>query len=70
MPSGTVKWFDREKGFGFVVVDDTADELFVHYRDIAMDGFRVLAEGQRVDFVVGDGDRPQAREVVPGEPRR
>lgn len=70
MPSGTVKWFDREKGFGFIVVDESAVEVFVHYRDILMKGFRVLAEGQRVDFALDGGERPQAREVVPGEPRR
>lgn len=70
MPSGTVKWFDRSKGFGFIVVDESAAEVFVHYRDIHMDGFRVLGEGQRVDFAIHAGERPQAREVMPGEPRR
>lgn len=70
MLSGAVTWFDRENGFGLIVVDESAAEVFVHERDIAMDGCRVLAEGQRVDFSLDGSERPQAREVVPGEPRR
>jgi CspA family cold shock protein len=54
MPKGTVKWFNAEKGFGFITPDD-GEDLFVHYTSIAGDGFRSLEEGQRVQFNVGPG---------------
>ena len=63
--SGTVKWFDSKKGYGFISPDD-GDDIFVHYTSIQGDGYRTLEEGQRVEFVVSDGDRgPQAKEVTP-----
>ncbi|WAC66539.1 cold shock domain-containing protein [Agrococcus sp. SL85] len=63
---GTVKWFDREKGFGFIRVDGTGDEVFVHYSQILMPGFRVLDEGQRVLLAVGAAPGgPQAERVEP-----
>lgn len=65
MPMGTVKWFDRAKGYGFITVDETGREIFVHYADIEMDGFRLLREGQRVTCEIEESDRPQARNVVP-----
>ena len=65
MPQGTVRWFDAERGFGFLALDDGGDDLFVHASEIVGDdGPRVLREGQTVEFEVGEGDRgPQARRV-------
>lgn len=61
---GTVKWFNESKGFGFITRDNGGD-TFVHYSAITGSGFRTLAEGQRVEFVVVDGDRgPKAEDVV------
>jgi len=63
MTQGTVKWFNAEKGFGFITLPDGAD-VFVHYSNIEMTGFRVLEEGQRVEFTVGAGQKgPQAEAV-------
>lgn len=63
MAQGTVKWFNAEKGFGFITVDDGQD-VFVHYSNIDMAGFRVLEEGQKVEFTVGSGQKgPQAESV-------
>ena len=63
MTQGTVKWFNAEKGFGFITVDDGQD-VFVHYSSIEMSGFRVLEEGQAVEFTVGNGQKgPQAESV-------
>ncbi|GAA3035709.1 cold-shock protein [Microbacterium dextranolyticum] len=60
---GTVKWFNAEKGFGFITVDG-GDDVFVHYSNIDMSGFRVLEEGQAVEFTVGAGQKgPQAEAV-------
>jgi CspA family cold shock protein len=55
MPSGKVKWFNDQKGFGFVQMDEGGDDVFVHHSVIQMDGFRTLAEGQpvEVDFERG-----------------
>lgn len=65
MPHGTVRWFDAERGFGFLALEDEAEDLFVHASEIVGgDGTRVLREGQTVEFEVGEGDRgPQARRV-------
>ena len=54
MPSGTVKFFNNEKGYGFISRDD-GDDVFVHYSNIAGDGYRSLEEGQAVEFEVGPG---------------
>jgi cold shock protein len=63
MAQGTVKWFNAEKGYGFIAVDGGAD-VFVHYSAIAMDGFRTLDEGQRVEFEIETGPKgPQAGSV-------
>ena len=60
---GTVKWFNAEKGFGFIAVDGGQD-VFVHYSAIQMDGYKTLDEGQRVTFEVVQGDKgPQADAV-------
>lgn len=52
MNNGTVKWFDETKGFGFITRDDGQDDVFVHFSAIAADGFKTLAEGQKVKFDV------------------
>jgi cold shock protein len=63
MTQGTVKWFNAEKGFGFITVAEGQD-VFVHYSNIDMSGFRVLEEGQTVEFTVGTGQKgPQAESV-------
>ena len=61
MAQGTVKWFNAEKGFGFITPDDGAKDLFVHYSEIQGSGFRSLEENQRVQFEVAQGAKgPQA----------
>ncbi|MCP3426656.1 MULTISPECIES: cold-shock protein [Rothia] len=50
MATGTVKWFDAEKGFGFIATDDGSDDVFVHFSAIEGNGYRELAEGQKVEF--------------------
>ena len=66
MASGTVKWFNESKGFGFIAPDDGSRDVFVHYSGIAGDGFRTLAEGQAVTFEVENGPKgPQATQVRP-----
>lgn len=65
MPHGTVRWFDAERGFGFLALGDDAEDLFVHASEIVSDdAVKVLREGQEVEFEIGEGDRgPQARRV-------
>ncbi|PMD05132.1 cold-shock protein [Brevibacterium paucivorans] len=66
MTQGTVKWFNAEKGYGFITVDGSDQDIFVHYSEIQMDGYRSLQEGQQVEFNVGQGDKgPQAETVTP-----
>ncbi len=67
MPSGTVKWFDPDKGYGFIDVDADEDDLFVHFTQIVdSGGFRTLEEGQRVSFEVTDSPKgKQASGVTP-----
>lgn len=63
---GTVKWFNAEKGFGFIAVDGGGPDVFVHYSAIQASGYRTLDENQRVQFEVTQGNRgPQADQVVP-----
>ena len=64
MARGTVKWFNAEKGFGFITVDDGGQDVFVHYSAIDMQGYKSLEEGQSVTFEVGAGQKgPQAESV-------
>jgi serine/threonine protein kinase/cold shock CspA family protein len=64
MPQGTVKWFNSDKGYGFIAPDDGSADVFVHHSAIKTDGFRTLVEGQRVGFTAGKGLRgPQAETV-------
>ena len=57
MATGTVKWFNDSKGFGFVTPDDGGDDLFAHFSEINMSGFKTLAEGQKVTFNVTQGQK-------------
>jgi CspA family cold shock protein len=62
---GTVKWFNAEKGYGFISRDDGEGDVFVHYTAIQSEGFRTLEEGQRVQFDIVQGTKgPQAQNVV------
>jgi len=64
MPTGTVKWFNDDKGFGFITPDDNSRDLFVHQSAIASEGFRSLAEGAKVSFETEEGDKgPRAVNV-------
>ncbi|WP_040836920.1 cold-shock protein [Nocardia brevicatena] len=64
MAQGSVKWFNSEKGFGFIAQDGGGPDVFVHYSAVAGAGFRTLEEGQRVEFEIGQGQKgPQAQDV-------
>ena len=64
MAQGTVKWFNGEKGFGFIAPDDGGKDVFVHYSEVQGSGFRTLEENQRVQFDVEQGPKgPQAVRV-------
>jgi len=64
MNKGTVKWFNNQKGFGFIS-DEDGNDVFVHYTGLAMDGFKSLEEGQEVEFEVVNGAKgPQATNVL------
>ena len=65
MATGTVKWFNDEKGFGFITPDDSGKDLFVHHSSIQGEGFKNLQEGQKVEFTVEQGPKGlQASNVV------
>ncbi|NLL72944.1 MAG: cold-shock protein [Clostridiales bacterium] len=64
MKKGTVKWFNAKKGFGFIS-DEEGNDVFVHFSALLMDGFKVLEEGDSVEYEVVEGDKgPQAANVV------
>jgi len=66
MAQGTVKWFNAEKGFGFISQDGGGPDVFVHYSAIAMNGYRTLDENQQVEFEITQGQKgPQAENVRP-----
>lgn len=64
MPTGTVKWFNAEKGFGFIAPEDGSQDLFAHFSAIEGSGYRSLDEGQKVEFEVQQGPKgPQAASI-------
>lgn len=64
MARGAVKWFNSEKGFGFIAQDGGGPDVFVHYSEIQGNGFKTLEEGQLVEFEIGQGQKgPQAQKV-------
>ena len=64
MKNGTVKWFNGEKGYGFISDDETGKDVFVHFSAITSDGYKALDEGQQVEFDITDGQKgPQAENV-------
>lgn len=64
MASGTVKWFNDQKGYGFIAPDDGGDDLFVHHSNINGDGYRTLVDGQKVEYESGQGKKgPEATNV-------
>ena len=66
MSTGTVKWFNSSKGFGFIVPDEGGEDLFVHHSEIKTEGYSNLDEGQKVEFEVGQGKKgPCATNVIP-----
>ncbi len=66
MATGTVKWFNESKGYGFISQDTGGKDVFVHFRSIQGTGFKTLKEGQKVTFDVEEGPKgPQATNVVP-----
>jgi cold shock protein len=66
MAQGTVKWFNAEKGYGFIAVDGQSQDVFVHHTAIDSQGFRTLTEGQKVEFEIVQGQKgPQADQVHP-----
>ena len=65
MAQGTVKWFNAEKGYGFITLEGDNQDVLVHWSAIQMDGYRSLEEGQQVQFEVGEGQKgPQAESVT------
>jgi len=68
MATGTVKWFNDAKGYGFIAPDEGSKDLFVHFSNIAGDGFKTLAEGVRVEYEAREGTKgPEATNVIPIE---
>ena len=65
MATGTVKWFNDAKGYGFITPDDGSEDLFAHFSAIQMQGFKTLKEGEEVEFEITQGPKgPQASNVV------
>jgi CspA family cold shock protein len=65
MATGTVKWFNDSKGYGFITPDDTGKDFFVHHSAITGEGFKTLTEGAKVEFEPAEGEKgPEAKNVV------
>jgi len=65
MSTGTVKWFDAGKGYGFITPEDGSKDLFVHHSEIKTDGYATLNDGQKVEYELGQGQKgPCATKVV------
>ena len=68
MATGTVKWFNDAKGYGFIAPDEGSKDLFVHFSNIAGEGFKSLSEGSRVEYEAREGTKgPEATNVIPLE---
>lgn len=66
MATGTVKWFNAEKGYGFIMQDGGGPDVFAHFSSILMNGYKTLEENQRVEFEITEGPKgPQADQVKP-----
>lgn len=66
MSTGTVKWFNSDKGYGFIAPDDGSKDMFVHHSEIKVDGHASLDEGQKVEYEIGEGQKgPCATDVKP-----
>jgi len=66
LSTGTVKWFNEQKGYGFITPDGGGDDLFIHYSNIDSEGFRTLQEGQKVEYTAAQGRKgPEATKVRP-----
>jgi CspA family cold shock protein len=64
--TGTVKWFNEKKGFGFITPDSGSEDLFVHHSEVKTTGYASLADGQKVEFTIGQGKKgPCASNVTP-----
>jgi CspA family cold shock protein len=57
MPEGTVKWFNNDKGYGFITPNDGGEDIFVHHQSIQMDGYKTLKDGQKVEFTTEKGKK-------------
>jgi len=65
MATGTVKWFNDDKGYGFITPDDNGKDLFVHHSNIQMSGFKTIKDGQRVQYEAAQGKKgPEATNVT------
>jgi CspA family cold shock protein len=66
--TGKVKWFNENKGYGFILQDEGGRDVFVHYSEIKQEGYRTLNEGEMVEFSLADSPKgPQAKEVIRSE---
>lgn len=70
MATGTVKWFNDAKGYGFITPDDGGEDLFCHFSAIKMDGFKTLKQGQRVTFDLKEGEKRPNRLTTSNPPNK